>query len=99
MKYAKSKDDIPLITHYAALVPKSITIPGDERSRTNPGHGYPESTEKSLDYLVFGSKAEMEQWVAKQEATPFGAKNYRIINAIPMIVQTSHTVTVFDPAK
>lgn len=38
--------DIPLANSYMILVLEKRTIysPGDERSRTNPGHGYPEST-------------------------------------------------------
>jgi len=35
------------------LVFSSITIPGDERSRTNPGHGYPEHTESTVQYIIF----------------------------------------------
>lgn len=40
-------DHIPKERHYQIIVFKktSVHIPGDERSRTNPGHGYPEHTE------------------------------------------------------
>lgn len=39
--------DIPDNSHFSVMVyeTSSYTIPGDERSRTNPGHGYPEHTE------------------------------------------------------
>ncbi|BBA65246.1 predicted ORF [Xanthomonas phage XacN1] len=30
---------------YLLIDSTSVFIPGDERSRTNPGHGYPERTE------------------------------------------------------
>jgi hypothetical protein len=43
-KYVKRPSDIPSVEHWAIITGSSILIPGDERSRTNPGHGYPEST-------------------------------------------------------
>ncbi len=38
--------DVPEGRHYAIIIynTESVTIEGDERSRTNPGHGYPEET-------------------------------------------------------
>lgn len=47
MKTASSPSDIPEGHHFAIVLFKqsSVHIPGDERSRTNPGHGYPERTE------------------------------------------------------
>jgi hypothetical protein len=50
---------------YAVLVTKSITIPGDERSRTHPGHGYPEHTEEYLELVTFEDKQDMEAWVMR----------------------------------
>jgi hypothetical protein len=39
----KDSSEIPRKPHYAIIIFKEekVTIPGDERSRTNPGHGYP----------------------------------------------------------
>ena len=37
---------------YAVIVERSVYIPGDERSRTNPGHGYPATTEYFQNSLV-----------------------------------------------
>lgn len=47
LKYVQSPADVPAGPHLALLVysKSSVLIPGDERSRTNPGHGYPERTE------------------------------------------------------
>lgn len=46
VKQAESKEQIPKTPHFAMIIfdSESMTIPGDERSRTNPGHGYPEHT-------------------------------------------------------
>jgi hypothetical protein len=44
---------IPMGEHWAILRQESVFIPGDERSRTAPGHGYPERTEYYISYEAF----------------------------------------------
>lgn len=72
------KSDVPVGKHYAILVYKSssVFIPGDERSRTNPGHGYPERYESydSFEHYVTDDKSEWESFV---KALHFkGEKNF-----------------------
>lgn len=67
MKYIKRVSEIPDGEHYIALQNQNIYIPGDERSRTNPGHGYSASTQSYLTFRLFDDKAECENWVAKQQ--------------------------------
>lgn len=55
---------------YAAIVTRSIWIPGDERSRTAPGHGYPEHSERVTDLIEFRDRSEMEAWVGRQHRPP-----------------------------
>lgn len=45
--------DFPEGPHLAIIDFGSIYIPGDERSRTHPGHGYPASTETTVEYIVW----------------------------------------------
>lgn len=51
---------------YLLIESKTIYIPGDERSRTNPGHGYPESVESCPVLKWFDTDEElikhMETW-------------------------------------
>lgn len=49
---------------YAILFPENMTIPGDERSRTNPGHGYPEHT---VDHWRIEQYASKEAWIKEIE--------------------------------
>lgn len=56
--------DIPDGPHWAIIQTRSITIPGDERSRTAPGHGYPEHTETVVSYTAFTAIGEWESQVA-----------------------------------
>ncbi len=72
----------------------TIYIPGDERSRTNPGHGYPESNEPVVRYTVFESREEMEKWVTNQEAASYGKKDYRIIEVTSLSVKMTASVSV-----
>ncbi|QXV74025.1 hypothetical protein [Rhizobium phage RHEph12] len=51
--------------HFAVLEFVSVHIPGDERSRTNPGHGYPATNESYTKFHVFTSQASLEEWLAE----------------------------------
>lgn len=67
VKRVRSKDDVPKGHHYAVIIYKSnsVFIPGDERSRTHPGHGYPEryETYESFEHYVSQDKEEWEAFV------------------------------------
>jgi hypothetical protein len=45
----------------------SYTVPGDERSRTNPGHGYPEHTVTTdkVEMTAFTSESEWKKVVGE----------------------------------
>ena len=68
--------EIPVGDHWAIITFGSISIPGDERSRTNPGHGYPESTEITTAYEVFTSEAEWKAEIAARSSRPFSNQNF-----------------------
>lgn len=59
---AKSPFEVPKDFHYAILLfdKQSVYIPGDERSRTNPGHGYPGGTEYYNTYQYFFTRDSVE---------------------------------------
>jgi hypothetical protein len=92
MKWCHSVSDIPTEPHYAILEKRSISIPGDERSRTHPGHGYPASTEEVWDYIVFKNREEWETEVKKRAGSVFGSKDFVAISATPATVRTTFEV-------
>ena len=92
MKRATSKTDIPQQPHFAALEFSSIHIPGDERSRTNPGHGYPDRNEPVVYYVVFENEVEMRAWVARKVQR--GDVNFQLINSLPKSYTTETVVTI-----
>ena len=56
-----SPSDFPSEPHLAIIEFGTIYIPGDERSRTNPGHGYPESTATTMSY-TWWKLEDREHW-------------------------------------
>lgn len=77
----------------AALVTKRITIPGDERSRTHPGHGYPEHTEECLEVVEFVDQAAMEAWV-KRATTGYSRPSFKLIRYEELNYETTVSVKV-----
>jgi hypothetical protein len=77
---------------FAAIVEKSIQHEGDERSRTNPGHGYPAYTETVQEFVPFTSEADMNLWVQRQEKSLYSRGTYRVIQYEELTVKTVVTV-------
>jgi hypothetical protein len=93
MKYVDDKTSVPATSHFAALVFDSIFIEGDERSRTCPGHGYPEHYERIVKYITFTDRADMEKWVNQQETSRYSRPdNYKIVEVRPLTVKLKATV-------
>ncbi len=93
-KYAHNKKDIPAGQYYAIMDFGSITILGDERSRTHPGHGYPEHSQYTVDYEIFESRAEWEAEIKRRTESSFGTKNFAAMICIPAKIETQVTVNV-----
>ena len=70
---------------YAAIVKDSYYVEGDERSRTNPCHGYPGHNVEYTKLEKFKDKDSMVEWVKRQE-TSFMSAPYTIIKYKPMKV-------------
>ncbi len=74
--------NIPQHEHFAVVYEDSIFIPGDERSRTNPGHGYPDSYESRSVYLPFKDQSELETWISRA-----GSRKYVVLKSVPLKVE------------
>lgn len=77
--YVSNVDEIPDGEHWVIVENRNILVPGDERSRTNPGHGYPEHTEHAMTMIVFETKEDMEESVRTREGRLFGKKDYKVL--------------------
>lgn len=69
MKRVTCPNDVPNEPHFAVIIYKSqsVYIEGDERSRTNPGHGYPAHTEtySTFEHYVTTDKIIRDQFIEK----------------------------------
>ncbi len=75
---------------YAALTTTSIHHEGDERSRTNPGHGYPAYTENVATFTKFKNEEDMKQWILRRSRF----ETYTIIKYVELVIETEVTVKV-----
>jgi hypothetical protein len=72
-------DQLPLGEHWAILEFSSLTIPGDERSRTNPGHGYPERQEPIVQYIAFLQQSDFEAELISRADRPGSTVGLRVV--------------------
>ena len=95
MDYIRTKQKARTGPHFAALIFSTVHIPGDERSRTNPGHGYPAENKPVAEYIAFDSRDEMERWVNQQEtkASQYSRKHYQVIEVKPLAVEVKASVS------
>lgn len=89
--FAHHIQDIPNTPFFAILLPKSVTIPGDERSRTNPGHGYPESTEYSFDIQIYSLKEDWEKEISRMQ---LAKREFKAIQGFPATISTNVSVSI-----
>lgn len=90
-QYIRQVSDVPSQAHWAIFTNDSVHVPGDERSRQYPGHGYPEHTERFLSYVAFSDKAE---WLTEIEEKEKRKEKYIACQIFPATVQTKLVVEV-----
>jgi hypothetical protein len=77
VKRVRQPSDVPEGPHTAVLVYKTTStyVPGDERSRTNPGHGYPGGYDihDSFEHYVSTNDADVVEFLRKLELPEFSA--------------------------
>jgi hypothetical protein len=90
-KYPKKLSDFPNVDCYCIMYERSVQIPGDERSRTNPGHGYPAYTEEIFDIVLFANADEWKKEIISLESSLF-KRAYKAFKITP--AQLNITVNV-----
>lgn len=93
-KWVHGTGDLPDGEHFAILYFSSVYVPGDERSRTNPGHGYPERYESVVEYVAFTDRAEWEAEVQREMTSQYGRKDFKAIYVRPASISTKVEVKV-----
>ena len=90
--WAHKIEDIPSEEHYAIIEFGSIYIPGDERSRTNPGHGYPAETRTTIEYIMFEDEETWEEEIRKR--LDRNEKNWKAVVVKPAKIETHHEIKI-----
>jgi len=73
-KYVRQATDVPDTEHWVIVRTDGVYIPGDERSRTNPGHGYPAETKNFLSYQVYFTQEKLLEAIKELEEPKYGGK-------------------------
>ena len=81
-----SFSNIPTTEHWAVITTSSYYVPGDERSRTNPGHGYPEHTVETIQYQAFTDRKKLDEEI--QRLVKRNSK-FKVMLVNPCVVETS----------
>ncbi len=93
--YPHTVEELPDDEFFAILYPDSVTIPGDERSRTNPGHGYPQHTVDHWRMEVYATKESWEAEIIRLEKqTGYNKQKFKAIRAIPAKIITEVRVEI-----
>lgn len=97
-KYASEIADVPDSEHWVILKNDGVHIPGDERSRTNPGHEYPAETRPFLNYQIYLTKEKLLKAIEELEKPTYsGIKTlYKVIKVTPVKIETKLTISVKD---
>lgn len=90
MKYCHKATDIPEGAHLVVLAEERIHIPGDERSRTSPGHGYPAEDKDTWNYIVFEDQEELQDWVERN----LDFRHFVVLQANRLTVRKRVTVDI-----
>lgn len=80
-KYCKYAADIPKDKHWAVIRFGTVYIPGDERSRTNPGHGYQAEHMPISEYHSFDDFEKLREYVKLHSED-----NLRVLDVEPLQV-------------
>ena len=90
-KFVSNLDDIPHTECWVIVKTETVSHEGDERSRTNPGHGYPAYTEHFVRvYEVFTDEETFKGELAHQiKESRFGyGSNVRGFKMTPYVTET-----------
>lgn len=90
---AQACKTVAATSFYAVAYDDSTTIPGDERSRTQPGHGYPEHTVTTKVFKAFDNMPDFEEWIRMAQG-PYATKRFAAYRCTPLKISTKIEVSV-----
>ena len=91
-QYPKKVSELPNEEFFVILKPTATLVPGDLRSQTNPGHGYPAHEVKNWDMEVFTDREEWELEVIRLQTARHGRNEFKAARMIPARIKTTVNV-------
>ena len=93
--HVTSISKLPEGFHWVILEDSSVNVPGDERSRTNPGHGYPAHSVNYMVYTAYSNAVEWRRDILKREKNDNHYRTkYRAFKVYPAEIKVSVSVDV-----
>jgi hypothetical protein len=94
--YCKNSESIPKSPHWAIVEFSSYFVPGDDRSKSCPGHGYPDSYETTATYVAYDNENEWKNDIAGKLHPPYGnpERNFVAMKVSPANISTEVVVKV-----
>lgn len=93
MKTATMTIDVPTTPHFAIVEFSSYHVDGDERSRTNPGHGYPAHDVSTASYRWTLDRSEWENEVRGLAADRYTHRQFVALEVRPAKITTAVKVS------
>lgn len=89
-KWVSGVGDLPEGDLFMIVEFGSMTIPGDERSRTHPGHGYPAETVTTTNITVYETRQAWEVEIDRRtrDTSPYRSSWVPIAGRRPSITTT-----------
>lgn len=88
-----SSDKMPKVDHWAIITYDTIYTPGDERSRTHPGHGYPASSDSVACYAAYLDEEDWKKSINELTFPSYGSpKQFTAI--VVKLVKITKSVSV-----
>ena len=78
---------------FAVFVKSSYHVEGDDRSRTNPGHGYPAHSVEYTEVKEFQTESELKTWILKNNDS-YSPKEFCAVKCFPLSVNTNVEIKI-----
>lgn len=73
---------------FAVAYEETITIPGDARSISHPGHGYPEHTVTNRIFKEFPDRTAFDNWIREETGKTYGRRKFQAYICKPVQIST-----------
>jgi len=91
--YASTIEKVPDEPHWAIIKTNSTHVPGDARSVSNPGHGYPAHTVNSINYEVYLTQEGWQDAIQRLEDSSY-PENYKALYVRTATVSSTVNVSI-----